>query len=296
MGFIVFTVILGVALLISIISAFVSTAGKIAIPVVIVAFFAVLMAFSATTVSARSVGIETGFGKYRGTLDNGFHWTSPTSSVEEFSTQVQTLYLDGGKDDDDNVVHVNRVSVTYKGGGQGSIATTVSWKISDKEAKNLWERYKSFQRVQKELVQNSAEAAVRDAASKYIPTDAQANGNAISEAVATQLTSDFAKYGVEIDRVRVTGVGLDEKTQASIEKVVIAQQDLARAELERQKAVTEAKTAKIREQSGILSPEANKRYCLDVVNNWDQNKNGQLPAGFNCLGSGNVGVVAPATK
>lgn len=294
MPFIVITVILAVAFVISLIAAFVSTGGKIAIPVVIVAFLVTLMAFSATTVSTRSVGIETGFGKYRNTLDNGFHWTSPTSNVEEFSTQIQTLYLDGGDDNDDNVVHVNRVNVTYKGGGQGSIAATVSWKISDKEAKALWERYKSFKRVQKELVQSSAEAAVRDAAGKYIPTDAQAKGNEIGAAVKTQLASDFAKYGVEVDNVRVTNVGLDEKTQASIEKVVIAQQDLARAELERQKAETEAKTAKIREQSGILSEQANKRFCLDVTNNWDQNKNGQLPAGWNCMATPSVGVVAPS--
>jgi regulator of protease activity HflC (stomatin/prohibitin superfamily) len=293
-GFIIVSIVLGLAFLISVGFAFVSTGGKIAAVASVVLWFLMLGIFSATTVSARSVGIQTGFGKYQKTLDNGFHWTNPTSSVEEFSTQIQTLYLDGGNDSDDNVVHVPRVNVTYKGGGQGSIAATVSWKISDKEAKALWERYRSFKRVQKELVQNSAEAAVRDAANKYIPTDAQAKGNEISEAVATQLASDFAKYGVEIDRVRVTNVGLDEKTQASIEKVVIAQQDLARAELERQKAETEAKTAKIREQSGILSEQANKRFCLDVTNNWDAGKNGQLPAGWNCMAQSPVGVVAPS--
>jgi regulator of protease activity HflC (stomatin/prohibitin superfamily) len=292
--FIILTIILAIAFVVSIGFAFVTTGGKIAAGAVIMLWLLVFGICSATTVSARSVGIQTGFGKYQKTLDNGFHWTNPTSSVEEFSTQIQTLYLDGGDDNDDNVVHVNRVNVTYKGGGQGSIAATVSWKISDKEAKALWERYKSFKRVQKELVQNSAEAAVRDAAGKYIPTDAQAKGNEISEAVKTQLSLDFAKYGLEVDNVRVTNVGLDEKTQASIEKVVIAQQDLARAELERQKALTEAKTAEIREKSGILTPQANQRFCLDVTNNWDQNKNGPLPAGWNCSGSSGVGIVAPS--
>jgi regulator of protease activity HflC (stomatin/prohibitin superfamily) len=292
--FIILTIILAIAFVISIGFAFVTTGGKIAAGAVIMLWLLIFGICSATTVSARSVGIQTGFGKYQKTLDNGFHWTNPTSSVEEFSTQIQTLYLDGGEGDDDNVVHKSRVNVTYKGGGQGSIAATVSWKISDKEAKALWERYKSFKRVQEQLVQNSAEAAIRDASNKYIPTDAQAKGNDIAALVKTQLASDFSKYGVEVDNVRVTSIGLDEKTQASIEKVVIAQQDLARAELERQKAETEAKTAKIREQSGILSQQANMRYCLDVVNNWDQNKNGQLPAGFNCFGNSDIGVVAPS--
>lgn len=292
MLFIVVSIILAIAFLISVGFATVTTGGKFAAGGILAAWLLLFGICSATTVSARSVGIQTGFGKYQKTLDNGFHWTNPTSSVEEFSTQIQTLYLDGGDEKGDNVVHVNRVNVTYKGGGQGSIAATVSWKISDKEAKALWERYRSFERVQKELVQASTEAAVRDTLGKYIPTDAQAKGTEMAPLIKNGLISELTKYGVEVDSVRITNVGLDEKTQASIEKVVIAQQDLARAELERQKAETEAKTAKIREASGILTPQANQRFCLDVTNNWDQGKNGPLPAGWNCTGSSGIGVVA----
>lgn len=286
MFFIVATVLLGIAFVVSVGFAFFTTEGKVAAGAFVLLWGLVFGIASATTVSARSVGIETGFGKYQGTLDNGFHWKAPTHSVEEFSTQIQTMKLDGG---DKNP---GRVKVTYKGGGQGSIAATVAWKISDKEAKALWERYRSFERVEKDLVQASAEAAVRTVVNGYIPTDAQAKGTDIASGVKTQLALDFSKYGVEIDSVRVTDVGLDDKTQQSIEKVVIAQQDLARAELERQKAVTEAKTAKIRKESGILSPEANQRYCLDVTNAWDQGKNGQLSAGWNCMTSNPVGVLA----
>lgn len=293
MGFIIFTIVLGIAFLVSVGFAFITVGGRIAAGVVVALWLLVFGIFSAATVPARSVGIETGFGKYKNTLDNGFHWTNPTSSVEKFSTQVQTLKLEGNGDNSDTVTFASPVSVTYKGGGQGQISATVSWKISDKQAKALWERYKSFDNVAQNLVKSGSENAIRNEVIKYIPTDAQGKGPEISAGVKAAIASEFAQYGVDVDSVRITNVGLDEKTQQSIEKVVIAQQDLARAELERQKAITEAKTAKIREQSGILSEQANKRYCLDVTNNWDQNKNGQLPAGWNCSGS-NVGLVAPS--
>lgn len=293
MGFIIFSIILGIAFLVSVVFAFLTTGGKIAVGAVLALWLLVFGIFAASTVPARSVGIETGFGKYKNTLPNGFHWTNPTSSVEKFSTQVQTLKLEGKGDNKDSVTYDNPVSVTYKGGGQGAISATISWKISEREAKALWERYKSFDNVNENLVQSGAKNAIRNEVIKYIPTEAQGKGPEISDGVKTALQAAFAQYGVDVDSVQVTNVGLDQKTQQSIEKVVIAQQDLARAELERQKAETEAKTAKIREASGILSEQANKRYCLDVTNNWDASKNGQLSAGWNCMSSPNVGVLAP---
>lgn len=270
--------------------------GKFVAGGALLAFVLATFAFAFGTTPARSVDIAVSFGKYVDTYESGPRLSEPWVTTETFSTQIQTLYLDGGEDNEDNVVHTNRVGVTYKGGGQGSIAATISWKISNKEAKALWERYKSFERVQRELVKASSEAAIRDAANDYAAADAQANDQNMATKAKAAISAEFVKYGVEVDNVRVTNVGLDEKTQESIQKVVVAQQDLARAELERQKAVTEAATAKIREASGILTEQANKRFCLDVTNAWDQNKNGQLPAGWSCMSGSSVGVVAPSNR
>lgn len=304
MLYLVFAAIIVVALVIGVIMAVLGSKepgyddvptrkiGKLVAIGSVVAFIIVTIASSFHTTPARSTDIAQSFGKYVGTYQSGPRFTSPLITTESFSTQIQTLYLDGGDDNEDNVVHTNRVNVTYKGGGQGSIATTISWKISDREAKTLWERYRSFERVQRELVKAASESAIRDAANDYPAAEAQANDQNMATKAKSAISEEFKKYGVEVDNVRVTNVGLDEATQASIQKVVVAQQDLARAELERQKALTEAKTAKIREDSGILTPQANQRFCLDVTNAWDQSKNGQLPAGWNCTGASGVGVVA----
>lgn len=289
MGFIVFTVILAVALLISVIAAFVSTAGKIAIPVVIVAFFGVLMAFSATTVSARSVGIETGFGKYRSTLDNGFHWTSPTSSVEEFSTQVQTLRLDNSKDAAGNT------DVPFKGGGKGKADVTINWQISGKNAQQLWERFKSFENVRDNLVTANARNEIRKAVGAKTANEALA-GESLDPMAATAksgLQKATEEFGVEIVDVKFTNIDVDDATRASIQKVLAAQQDIERAKADEQRAIIDARTAKLRETSGVLSAGGLQRYCLEVMNSWDAGKNGPLPAGFNCFSGSNVGLVTP---
>lgn len=290
MLFIILTIILAIAFVISIGFAFVTAGGKIAAGAVLMLWLIIFGACSATTVSARSVGIQTGFGKYQGTLDNGFHWTNPTSSVEEFSTMVQTLKLDDGEN------NKSKVAVRFSGGGEGAVKATVNWQISDKEAKALWERFRTFDKVENDLVYAKTQDAIRKAVGGLAPNVALdgANLDDIGTATKKNLQTATDDYGVVIVDVTVTNVEVDGRTQESISKTQAAQQDLARAELERQKAITEAKTAEIRKNSGILSPDANMRYCLDVVNNWDQNKNGHLPAGFNCLAPGTIGVVAPS--
>jgi regulator of protease activity HflC (stomatin/prohibitin superfamily) len=285
-GFIVISIVLGIIFLVSVGFAFISTSGKVAAGATIAVFFLMFGIFSATTVPARSVGIQTGFGKYQKTLDNGFHWTNPTSSVEKFSTQVQTLKLDDG---DKNA---GKTAVPFTGGGKGSVDVTVNWQISDKKAKQLWERFKSFDNVRDDLVQARARDAIRKAVGAKTANEALA-GEALDPMAATakaSLQAATSEFGVEIVGVTFTNVDVDDSTRASIQKVIAAQQDIERAKADNERAKIDAETAKLREQAGALSPAANQRYCLDVTNNWDVNKNGPLNIGWNCMGASNTTV------
>ena len=87
------------------------------------------------------------------------------------------------------------------------------------------------------------------------------------------------------------GISLDDRSQASLDKIVTANNDIERAKAEQLRAKIDAETAKIREQGGSLAPAALQRYCLEVVNNWNVNQNGPLPAGFTCGGGANPFVI-----
>lgn len=258
--------------------------------------FAVLLVFmtvffSMTTVSPRAVGIQTGFGKYMNTLPAGFHWKAPWSGVEEFSTQVQTLKLDNDKTADSKNAGTSQVN--YKGGGKGEVDATVAWQISDREAKKLWERYRSFEKVRDDLVASAARNAIRAVVGTKAPTDAQAGDqlDKITAEVKSRLATELSAYGVDVDSVRITGVRLDDNTQRSIEKVVAAQQDIERAKADRERARIDAETAKIRAESGALAQGGLQRYCLEITNSWDQGRNGPLPATWNCVGGSTNPVI-----
>ncbi|UUG69444.1 band-7-like membrane protein [Streptomyces phage Sham] len=252
-----------------------------------VVLLAMTFFMSLTTVGARSVGIQTAFGRYQNTLDNGLQLTAPWSSVEEFSTQVQYLDLDSTDGSDD------AVSVTFKGGGGGTVSLTPRWSIDENKAEDLWKKYKTFDKVQNQLVNSSAKDSVRVVVSKYTPNDARDGENLrpIAEQIQADLSQSLADDGVKIDSVSIKKITLDARSQASLDKIVEANNNVERAKAERERAKIDAETAKIREESGQLSEKAAQRYCLEMMNNWDVKKNGALPAGFVCPGTNSSGYV-----
>lgn len=252
--------------------------------------------FSSTIVDARAVGVQTGFGRYISTLDNGFHLKYPWASVEEFSTRVQYLNVE------DSPVTYKAIAIPEADasentgaepqgtlyGGDGSVDLVVRWTIQAKDAKELWERYKSFENVRDQLVFPTTKDSLRLVVSEYTPAEAKDGGNirAISDAAVADLNKTLNSNGVGIDSVSISNVLLGQQAQKAVDRVVAADADIDRAAREQQRAAIDAQTAKLRTEEGALTPEALQRYCLDLVNAWDVAKNGQLPATFNCTLNG----------
>lgn len=238
----------------------------------------ITLIMSSTTIGARSVGVETRFGKYVSTQQSGHHWLNPFSTVEEFSTLTQNLHLDGSKDDN----HGPKTAVAFNGGAAGSVEVTVRWRITDDGVGKLWHDYKTFENVRDNLVTADAQNSIRTQFSNYTPVDAidGNNLNKIMKAIQGDLGDKLKNYGVTVDSIQVTNVALGQQAQASLDRIVQANADVQRAQAEQQRATIEAQTAQIRQQT--LTPEAITRYCLEVANAWDAGKNGPLPATFNC--------------
>ncbi len=259
--------------------------GLVGSIIVVVALVLTTFFMSITTVGARNVGIQTAFGRYQNTLDNGLQFTAPWSSTEEFSTMAQVLDLDSTDGDDD------AVSVTFKGGGGGVVSLTPRWRINEDKAEDLWKKYRTFDKVQNQLVSSSAKDSVRVIVSKYTPNEARDGENLrpIAEQIQSDLASSLADDGIKIDSVSIKKITLDSRSQNSLDKIVEANNNVERAKSERERAKIDAETAKIRKDSGQLDEKASQRYCLEMMNNWDVKKNGSLPAGFVCPGTNSQG-------
>lgn len=243
------------------------------------------LAFSAIKVDHREVAIVTSLGKYDSTISvGGLTLIKPWANAERFDQTIQTVELtdisvsftDGS--DNDELQEI--------GGGKGLLDGTVRWQISkDQEnngARSLWEKYRTFDAVNSSLVTRASRDAFIDVANDYPAGVAIISQDQIGKKVADKLTEELAPYGIVIDSVSVPAIDLDAGTQAAVDRIFTTQQDIQRAENEQIRAQIDAETVKIREAEGALSPAANQRFCLDLVNNWDVAKNGQLPATFNC--------------
>lgn len=237
----------------------------------VIAFFVVIgiiLGFmSMTTVGARSVGIQTSFGKYAATLDSGFHMVNPFSSVEEFSTQIQDLDLE--------------VPVSFDGGSSGTAKLTVLWAIDAKDAEQLWKDWKTFDRVRDRLVAPAARTVTAASFSAFTPDAARDGANRVTlqDQILSELKGSIGE-GANIRSIQLTDVQLGDRAQAAVDRIVEATANTQRASEEQARATIEAETARIRQQS--QTPEALQRYCLEVVNSWNVGNNGPLPATFDC--------------
>lgn len=317
MFFIILAVVFGLAVLVCVAGIAFSTdrgpfIGFLAVATVV---FLIVTAFlSFTTVGARSVAIQQSFGRYDSTLSPGVHFISPWSSTEEFTTRLQDVDLndkDGGKnsvyvafsapknvDEKGNVVSGQ---TDQAGGGNGKINAIIRWSISADQgnlgAKALWEKFKTFDDVKNRLVLSESQQAVADVANDYTAGVASVNQTMIGDAVLTNLQKRLAKYGIVVDSVAIKGVDLDGPTKASLQRIVDNINKTQAAKEEAKRAEIDNQIAKKRAETGTLSAANMQRYCLDVVNNWDVAKNGQLPATFDCsLGNSDKNVLVGAGK
>jgi regulator of protease activity HflC (stomatin/prohibitin superfamily) len=254
---------------------------------------------SATIVTARSLSIVTSFGQYAGTIQPGLNWTAPWADKESFSTLNQRLDLTDYDDDKGDSVYVtfsapadpdNPDKAQTAGGGRGNISAEVAWRISeaggDSGAKALWNRYVSFDRVEKELVKAKAQDTLGDIANNVPAFSATVNYSEIGQQAMARLNTVLRPYGIVVDSVSIKRIDLDPQTQASLQKIVDAINKTAAYAEEKKGADIQNQILEDRAKAGALEEKANMRFCLDIVNSWDVKANGPLPATFNCgLGS-----------
>ena len=314
MSFIVLSIIAGILAVILIGALVFSTeraAAGVGLGALAVVFFVITLIMSITTVDARSVAIVQGFGRYQSTIGPGIQLIKPWESTEEFTTRLQDVDLndkDGSKKNSVYVAFSAPKEVTdakdkssVAGGGNGNINAVIRWQINPDKgnngAKALWESYRTFEDVSNRLVLSESQQAVTDVANDYPADYASVNQQVLGDQIKANLADRLSKYGIIVNSVSVKGVDLDGPTKASLQRIQDNYQKTRAAQQEQERAKIDNETAKLRQQSGVLSASNMQRYCLDVVNNWDVSKNGPLPATFDCsLGGSGKNVLVNAGK
>lgn len=254
----------------------------------------IVLALSSTIhVGSREVGVVTSLSKYESTQGPGWHVVSPWSSVQRFTTRIQTVELKG--------VPVTLAPESANGvGATAKVSARMRWHIADaierndKSARDLWLKYKNFDTVASQLVMPEAQVSARETLGDYTPGKARAGAyiREISTAFRDNLAEAVGDDGIVIDSVSITDVDLNEDVERRLREAVAAEGDLAKARVSTERAREEAKAN--RERQASLTREALIQQCLEITNRWDASRNGALPATWNCLGGSGAGLLVSA--
>lgn len=260
---------------------------------------------STAVVEAKNVGVVTEFGRPVGTASPGLNFKLPWQKVTEVDGTVQTDEYKG----DDRCIYVR-----IGDGSRACVTLTNRWKIVDDQADQIYGDYRSddpTKSLRDAVVSTQLKAATQEVFAKYNPIaelevvegsnaksaselsfapDYDAFSRAIQEAMEGRQGAEL----IEIKSITVSYVSLSESTQRTIDGFIKAVGETRIAAQDRSTALEQAKANEALSASVSNAPGVLQSRCLDAVLTAIE-KGYQLPAGFNCLGSGSA-VVVPSAR
>lgn len=233
--------------------------GGIALAVIMFIF----MGFSSLThAGSREIAIITSFDKFERVQGPGWEFQKPWTSAEKFSSRIQTNQF-------------KRIKVKLASETEGAPSATawvtgkLRWHIdkdtSSARAKDLWEKYKSFDSVQRDLVNSETATSVGEALGNYQPVPAQdgKNRRKIGTDIITKLKAALADDGIVIDSASVTDIDLDDEVDKRLRDAIAAQGKLATDKVELDRAEV-ARLIRVKRQQNVTS-KSSTDDCLDLI-------------------------------
>lgn len=266
----------------------------------------ILLALSMTAiVQAKNVGVVTTFGKPTGTESSGLVVKLPWDKITEVDGTIQTDEYRG-----DNCIYVR-----IGDGSRSCVTLTNRWQIVDQEADTIYGDYRSDDptaSLRSAVVSTQLKAAVQEVLSEYNPIaelEVVEGSNAasakelsfapdysqISKDIQTVMAERKGHELIEIEDITVSYVSLSDSTQKTIDDFIKAVGE-TRIAAQGRNTATEQAAANLTIQGSLKdnSEGVLASRCIDALNTAIE-KGYQLPAGFNCMGSGSA-VVVPSSK
>ena len=244
-------------------------ARKIVIPVVILILLAVIALNSFTVVEAGHTGVVVTLGKVEeGVLQEGMHAKLP------FVQQIVKI---------DNRIRKLEVSTEAFSKDLQSVKTVlaINYRVDNAKSysiyKNIGADYESV------LVTPAVNEVLKAITAKYTAEETVTNRGLISEGLTEGLNEKLNTIGLYITDVNIIDFDFSDAFINAIEEKQVAQQQLLKAETEKQTAITnaqaEAESVKIRAEA---EAEANRLISESLTDEIIQNKtiekwDGQLP-------------------
>jgi hypothetical protein len=233
-----------------------------------------LLADSTTSVSARTVGVETSLGKPVGALDNGFHWVRPWASVDDsWDATVQT----------DSYKPVIRLA----NGTTAPLDVRVQYQIdAGPKFLPLWNQYKDFDKIRTNVVELNTTTALNEVFEAFNPlTTIDGSGtqtvtvSSFSPQVLAAVRAQMPE-GLTILKIVIPSIQYNDVVQQQIDNIIIAAAQ-TRVALQNEKTDEAVAAGNNLLSKGSLDPHVLYQGCLNMMNTW-MKANDPVPPAWSC--------------
>lgn len=238
--------------------------------IALIAVFVILIAANCfTVVSAGHTGVVVTLGKVNeGVLQEGLHFKAPfVQSVVKIDNRIVKLEVDTEAFSKDLQTVATTLAINYR------VDTSKSYSIY----KNIGANYEEV------LVTPAVNEVLKAIVAQYTAEESVTNRSLISEGLVKGLNDKLNSIGLYVTDVNIINFDFSEAFINAIEEKQVAQQQLLKAETEKQTAITnaeaQAETTRIKAEA---EAEANNKLRASLDNNVIRSKfyekwDGKLP-------------------
>ncbi len=201
----------------------ISTKAKVIIGVIVVTI--ILLFTSITMISAGHTGVVSVFGKVSSeVLDEGIHFKAPWQQVTQIDNRIVKLEVETESSSKDLQSISTTVAVSYR----------VDSKMSYSIIKNIGKGYEEI------LVTPAVNETLKAVTAKYTAEECITNRNKVSQELVTNINEKLNVQGISVNDVNIIDFKFSEAFDKAIEEKQVAEQQLKKAETEKQEAIVKA--------------------------------------------------------
>lgn len=225
------------------------------IAIVVVIIGAAYTAMSMTRVGQGEVGVVYSMkeGVQEETLGPGWHFVGPFVKVKDYPVAQQQLVLSNNTEDYNEKKHADWHVDAPADGGMVKMNLTVNYNFIPDRVTKLYEKFNGMdgEAIVESMVQNSIIAYIKEVTPQFSVMDIYSTrraevGKAITEYLNAKLTEE---YGINVSSALIIDVQLDDALKEKVQAKEQAKQDAEKAELDKQTAIAQAETDKVKAEA-----------------------------------------------
>jgi regulator of protease activity HflC (stomatin/prohibitin superfamily) len=184
------------------------------------------------------------------TLEQGWHFVAPWKKVIQYSVSTEQGFL--SKDSREGSIGDDSFGIPTSDGKLLNVDLEFSYRFDGEKLTDTFSRFKgqSGQQIETSFIRAKMKSWSAEVSSKFTVMEIYGEKRAeLNKAVFEKTRNNFEEYGIVIESVNFSRIGIDDATEKAIQDRVNSQQALEKSKIEAEKAKIDAEKIKIDAQA-----------------------------------------------